>query len=87
MKKEKSLLVVCRSSKSAHLFTIVTLALSTGMRRGEILGLSWENIDLKNSKITLLRTKNGERRVVPLVGKPYELIKNLYQFIFCNRSF
>ena len=50
----------------------------TGAGQGEILGLSWENIDLQNRRITLLRTKNGERRVVPLVGKAYELIKNLY---------
>ena len=41
--ERERLLVVCRSSKSTYLFTIVTLALSTGMRRGEILGLSWEN--------------------------------------------
>ena len=76
--ERERLLVTCRSSESIHLFPIVTLALSTGMRRGEILGLSWENIDLQNRRITLLRTKNGERRVVPLVGKAYELIKNLY---------
>ena len=76
--ERERLLVACKSSESVHLFPIVTLALSTGMRRGEILGLSWENIDLQNRRITLLRTKNGERRVVPLVCKAYELIKNLY---------
>ena len=76
--ERERLLVACRSSESIHLFPIVTLALSTGMRRGEILGLSWENVDLQNRRITLLRTKNGERRVVPLVCKAYELIKNLY---------
>ena len=76
--ERERLLVACRSSESIHLFTIVTLALSTGMRRGEILGLSWENVDLQNRRITLVRTKNGERRVVPLVGKAYELIKDLY---------
>ena len=76
--ERERLFAVCKSSESTHLFTIVTLALSTGMRRGEIHGLSWEDVDLKNSRITLLRTKNGERRVVPLVGKAYELIKNLY---------
>jgi integrase len=76
--ERERLLVTCSSSESTHLFPIVTLALSTGMRQGEILGLSWENIDLQNRRITLLRTKNGERRVVPLVGKAYELIKDLY---------
>ena len=76
--ERERLLVTCKSSASVHLFPIVTLALSIGMRRGEILGLSWENVDLQSRRITLLRTKNGERRLVPLVGKAYELIKNLY---------
>ena len=76
--ERERLLVTCRSSKSTHLFTIVTLALSTGMRRGEMLGLRWEDIDIQNRRITLVRTKNGERRGVPLVGKTYELIKDLY---------
>ena len=76
--ERERLLVTCKSSESIHLLPIVTLALSTGMRRGEILGLSWENVDLQSRRIILLRTKNGERRVVPLVGKAYELIKGLY---------
>lgn len=76
--ERERLLAICKLSESVHLFTIVTLALSTGMRKGEILGLKWENINLQNRRITLDRTKNGERRVVPLVGKAYEQIRNLY---------
>lgn len=60
------------------MFTIVTLALSTGMRKGEILGLKWENIDLHDRRVTLVRTKNGEMRVVPLVGKACDHIRDLY---------
>jgi integrase len=58
--------------------TIVTLALSTGMRRGEILDLKWENFDLQDRRITLVRTKNGECRVVSLVGRAYKLIREIY---------
>jgi integrase len=76
--ERERLLNVCSSSKNTHLFTLVTLALSTGMRRGEMLGLRWENIDIQNRRITLFITKNGERRGVPLVGKAYELIKELF---------
>jgi integrase len=47
------------------------LAINTGMRRGEILGLNWERIELDrdmgfNAHIRLYDTKNGEARGVPL---------------------
>ena len=37
----------------AHLRPIVVMVLNTGMRKGEILNLKWENIDLKNNFILL----------------------------------
>lgn len=45
---------------------IAGLAVSTGMRRGEILGLRWLDVDAKNSRILLPQTKNGEGRIVYL---------------------
>lgn len=50
----------------AHFRPIVVLALNTGMRRGEILGLTWSQIDMKAGTATLRLTKNGRCRVVPL---------------------
>ncbi len=49
-----------------HLKPIVIAALHTGMRKGEILGLKWDNVDLKHGFILLDRTKNGERREIPI---------------------
>jgi integrase len=51
-----------------HVRPIVTVALNTGMRKGEILGLRWENVDLKQGFILLEQehTKNGERREIPI---------------------
>jgi len=49
-----------------HLRPIVITALHTGMRRGEILGLKWDNVDLKHGFILLDKTKNGERREIPI---------------------
>ena len=43
---------------------IVILALNTGMRKSEILGLKWHDVDCKRGIITLLDTKNGEKREV-----------------------
>ena len=45
---------------------IVGLAVSTGMRRGEILGLRWLDVDRKNSRLLLPQTKNGDGRIVYL---------------------
>ncbi|MCR4293427.1 MAG: site-specific integrase [Candidatus Kuenenia sp.] len=45
---------------------IVTVALNTGMRRGEIFGLKWEQVDLNHGFILLDVTKNGERREIPI---------------------
>ncbi|MCC7201869.1 MAG: site-specific integrase [Nitrospirae bacterium] len=49
-----------------HLKPIVITALNTGMRRGEILSLRWDNIDLKHGFILLDVTKNGEKRQIPI---------------------
>jgi len=69
------LLNACKKSSNPYLHTIVVLALSTGMRQGEILNLRWPDVDLNNGRIILHETKNGERRVVPLVGHALELLK------------
>lgn len=69
------LLRVCQQSSNRYLYPVVVLALSTGMRQGEIMGLTWDAVDTHQGRITLTETKNGEIRVVPLVGKALELLK------------
>ena len=49
-----------------HLKALVVIALNTGMRRGEIFGLTWDRIDLVHGFILLDLTKNGERREIPI---------------------
>ena len=48
-----------------RLEALYVLAATTGMRRGELLGLKWSDIDLENSRLsirrTLTRTDNGKR--------------------------
>ena len=50
----------------AHLKPIVVTALYTGLRRGNILSLQWDNVDLKHGFILLDRTKSGDRLEVPI---------------------
>jgi integrase len=45
---------------------IAGLAVATGMRRGEVLGLRWLDVDPKGGRIMLPQTKNGEGRIVYL---------------------
>ncbi|NVZ07674.1 site-specific integrase [Allochromatium humboldtianum] len=52
----------------------VRLALATGARRGELLGLEWRDVDLKGGSILLRETKNGDDRRVPLLGEVRALL-------------
>lgn len=62
------LLQSCKDHPVTELYPIVILAISTGMRQGEILNLKWQDVDLNRGRCVLHDTKNGERRAVPIVG-------------------
>ena len=68
------LLAACRASRNPYLAAIVVLALNTGMRKGEILGLEWERVDLSTSRLTLYRTKSGKPRGVPINRAVYDAL-------------
>jgi len=50
------------------------------MRKGEVLGLRWEQVNLLNGTITLYagETKNGEGRVIPIVPQLRVLLRERY---------
>lgn len=68
------LLRACEKSNNSYLYIVVVIALSTGMRKGELLNLAWSDVDFDNERITLHKTKNGEIRVLPLKVKSLELL-------------
>jgi len=69
------LLEACRNSSNAQLYLCVVLALSTGMRRGELMGLKWSDVSLNKQYLILDKTKNDERRRVPLAGHALNLLQ------------
>jgi len=71
LEEEQNLLKVC----PAWLREIVTFALNTGMRRGEILSLTWKGVDLFRKTITVFFSKNGERRTIPVNQTMFCLLK------------
>jgi integrase len=68
------LLEECRKSTSPDLYCSMVLALSTGARRTEVWGLRWGQVDFARRAITLIETKNGEIRSLPLVGHAFDLM-------------
>ena len=62
------LLEACRESRNPYLTAISTLALHTGMRKAEILGLEWARVDLSTSRLTLYKTKSGKPRGITKSG-------------------
>jgi integrase len=71
------LLEACQLAQCPYLYAVVVLALSTGMRHGEIMNLRWTDVDLVKGRIILQDTKNGERRNVPLTGHALALLEKL----------
>jgi len=76
-----------RKALPAYLKPIVSMAYHTGMRKEEILGLQWPQVDLMEGKITLRSedTKNSEPRVIYMDGELLEVIH--YQRAFRDQKF
>jgi len=70
------LLEACKGSRNQQLYLVVMLALSTGARQGEVMGLSWDDVSFDQRRLILRDTKNGETRAVPLVGEAFSLLKD-----------
>lgn len=68
---------VIAATGSSILPAIIRLAVETAMRRGEIVGLRWEHIDLQDRVAHLPKTKNGESRDVPLSSRAVAVLEAL----------
>nr|WP_211306895.1 site-specific integrase [Acidiferrobacter thiooxydans] len=54
--------------------TIITWAIETAMRRGEIAAMRWEHLDRKDRVLLIPETKNGTPRQVPLSTVALEIL-------------
>lgn len=77
--ERERLLNACMQSSSPHLHTVVVLAISTGMRRGEIMNLQWKDVNLEDGMILLNVTKNDTSRAVPLGSLACSLLKERHE--------
>jgi len=70
---------------------IFTVALGTGMRKGEILGLKWENVKFRDGYIFIpdSETKSGKSRHIPISGAVAAVLKAIPReadYVFYNRA-
>jgi integrase len=81
--ERKTLLETCQnvdkanSQNNPYLHTVVVLALLTGARLSEIMGIQWKDIDFKRRRVTFHDTKNGDRRSVPLLKQAFEMLHSM----------
>lgn len=66
-----------KGTRNVWLKPLVQLALETAMRRGELLSLRWENIDLLRRTAFVPLSKNGFARTIPLTSVAVKLIQSL----------
>jgi len=68
------LFAAVKESEYPRLYALTLLALKTGARRGELLALTWRNVDLDKGIATLGHTKNGDRRTLVLLPDVIEAL-------------
>ncbi len=61
----------------ARVGACLLFAIETAMRAGEIVGLTWDRVDMKAQTAKLTETKNGSSRVVPLSREAIRIIKQM----------
>ncbi len=62
---------------SEEMGRLIRFALESGMRRGEIAGMKWEQVDLQKKTVILPETKNGQKRIVPLSPEAVRILSSL----------
>ena len=78
--EEKALLLACSARQRAHLRPLVIAALDTGMRKGELLKLRWNQVDLSGRVIHVraFHTKTMTARDVPVSQRLHAELKRLW---------
>jgi len=68
---------IIAATESAELGPFIRLGIETCMRRGELVGLQWRDIDFTRRLACLADTKNGESRTVPLSSIAIQILQSL----------
>ena len=78
---------VLDNCKRSLLRLLIIMALSTGMRKMEMLNLTWQNIDFTAKLIHIEESKNGERRSIPISDSLFKELKEIEEKISNEKVF
>jgi integrase len=78
-KERNKLLSVAKKSSWKKLHLLILMAITTGMRKSELLYLRWRDIDFARGLAKLEDTKNGESRTCPIPAPALEELKQYRQ--------
>lgn len=93
-KEAEKAMKICQA-KDKEFYPILVCALNTGVRKGELFGLLWSDVDFISGKINVQRsfsgpTKNGKSRTIPLTDVLAILLEKRYlvqaqdSVVFCK---
>lgn len=68
-----------QKTSAPHLLRFMTIAYTVGPRKGELLKLEWQDVDMRRREFTLRKTKNGETRVVPMTPDVLDAFTGLHR--------
>ena len=71
------LIEAARSRRNPYIIPIIRFAIETGMRRGEILSMKWDHVDLPQRAVLIPNTKNGHARTIPLSSRAAGILSEL----------
>src|ERR687891_470717 len=71
---EERRLMAQLKGRRRHLYPLVALALGTGMRHGELLNLTWRNVDFLRGVIHVVNTKTARDRIIPMSQRVREVL-------------
>lgn len=78
------------NGEHAYLKPILIMALNTGMRKSEILNMTWNCVDFEKNEISALNTKNGKKNTIPMSSKLRQTLLKMYspqnhnKYVFTN---
>ena len=87
--------IFLETARRSHNYNQYALILETGLRTGEMIGLTWDAVDFENRTITINKTlefrystqtwragppkTQQSYRTIPLTGRAYEILKSVWE--------